>query len=128
MSKKRNNGSQKVCRPTFYMSEELLNRVAVQAKEEGITMSRFVVTILNFLLLSTIGQILQENSRSNQRTLVQELNRNLILLNEKLPIDEIHQLAAISERTSDQMVIYLVLLGLKAYKANPEIDGGLGVD
>jgi len=78
--------------------------------------------------LSSIGQILQENSRSNQRTLVQELNRNLILFNKKLPIDEIHQLAAISERTSDQMVIYLALLGLKAYKANPEIDNRLGVD
>jgi hypothetical protein len=122
MSKNPKTGSQKVCRPTFYMSEELLNRVAEQAKEEGITMSRFVVTILNFLLLSSVGQKLQENSRSNQRTLVQELKQNLILFNEKLPTDEIHQLAATSQRTSDQMAIYLVLLGLQVYKANPEID------
>lgn len=122
MSKKRNTGSQKVCRPTFYMSEELLNRTAAQAQEEGMTMSRFVVTILNFLLLSNIGQILQENSRSNQRTLIQELKHNLILFNEQLPTDEIYQLAAISQRTSDQMVIYLVLLGLRVYKANSEIE------
>lgn len=122
MSKERKTGTQKVCRPTFYMSEELLNKVAKQAKEEGMSMSRFVVEILNFLLLSCIGQKFQENIRSNQRTLVQELKHNLILFDKQLPTDEIHQLAAISQRTSDQMVIYLVLLGLRVYQAHSETD------
>ncbi|EKF04527.1 hypothetical protein IQ278_02170 [Tolypothrix sp. LEGE 11397] len=98
------------------MKEELLNKVADQAREEGNTMSRFVVELLNLLLLSPLGQELQESARRNRRTLIQELRNNLILFNEQISSDEIRQLAQESQRNSDQMLIYLVLLGLQIYK------------
>ncbi|BAY91349.1 MULTISPECIES: hypothetical protein [unclassified Tolypothrix] len=117
MSRKENKtGNKEARRPTFYMKEELLNKVADQAREEGNTMSRFVVELLNLLLLSPLGQELQESARRNRRTLIQELRNNLILFNEQISSDEIRQLAQESQRNSDQMLIYLVLLGLQIYK------------
>lgn len=103
-------------RPTFYMSDELLRAIEVQAQQERASRSGFVAGILSFLLLSLIGQQLQENARNHNRTLVQELEQSLALFQEQLPLDEINQLAAISQRSSTQMLTYLVLLGLQVYQ------------
>lgn len=103
-------------RPTFYMSDELLRAIEIQAQQERASRSGFVVSLLSFLLLSPIGQQLQENARNNNRILAQELEQSLALFQEQLPLDEINQLAAVSQRSSTQMLIYLVLLGLQVYQ------------
>jgi hypothetical protein len=98
------------------MSDELLRAIEIQAQQERASRSGFVVSLLSFLLLSPIGQQLQENARNNNRILAQELEQSLALFQEQLPLDEINQLAAVSQRSSTQMLIYLVLLGLQVYQ------------
>lgn len=103
-------------RPTFYMSDELLRAIEIQAQQEHASRSGFVAGLLSFLLLSLTGQQLLVNARNHNRTLAQELEQSLALFQEQLPLDEINQLAAISQRSSTQMLTYLVLLGLQVYQ------------
>ncbi len=103
-------------RPSFYMSDELLQAIANQAQQERASRSSFVASLLGFLLLSPVGQQLQENARRNNRTLVQELEQSLALFQQQLPLEQINQLAVSSKRSQTQMLSYLVLLGLRAYQ------------
>jgi len=109
-------------RPSFYMSEELLRAIQAQAQREHTSRSSFVTGMLNFLLLSQIGQQLQANALQNNRTLVQELEQSLVLFQEQLPLERINQLAASSQRSPAQMLTYLVLLGLQAYLTREELN------
>jgi UPF0716 family protein affecting phage T7 exclusion len=107
------------------MSDELLKAIHAQARKERASRSGFVTGLLGFLLLSPVGQQLQENASRNNRTLAQELGQTLALFQEKLPLKQISQLAAASQRSQTQMLIYLVLLGLQVYerdRLNPEAD------
>lgn len=105
-----------VSRPTFYMSDELLRAIEVQAKQEHASRSGFVAGLLNFLLLSPTGQQLQKNAWYGSRTLAQELEQYLTLIQEQLPLEKIDQLAAMSQRSLPQMLTYLVLQGLETYQ------------
>lgn len=103
-------------RPTFYISNELLRAIEAQAQQEHTSRSKLVSNVLFFLLLAPIGQQLQENARRNNRSLVQELEESLTLLREQLPLEQISQFAADSQRSPTQMLTYLVLLGLQVYQ------------
>lgn len=103
-------------RPTFYMAQELLQAIEAQARQEHASRSGFVSSVLGFLLLSPIGQQLRKSAQYNNRSLVQELEQALALFQEQLPLEEITQLAAASQRSPVQMLTYLVLRGLEAYK------------
>lgn len=109
-------------RPTFYMSDELLRAIQIQAQQERTSRSGFVAGLIGFLLLSSIGQQLQENALLNHRTLAQELEQSLALFQEQLPLEQINLLAVTSQRSSDQMLTYLVLLGLQVYQAESGLD------
>lgn len=103
-------------RPTFYISNELLRAIEAQAQQEHTSRSKLVSNVLFFLLLAPIGQQLQANARRNNRSLVQELEQSLALLQEQLPLEQISQFAADSQRSPTQMLTYLVLLGLQVYQ------------
>lgn len=62
-----------------------------------------------------IGQ-LQEKAAQNRRTLGQEVERNLILFREQIPLTEITDLAKATQRSPDEMLIRLILVGLEVYK------------
>ena len=67
--------------------------------------------------------------KKHRRPLVHELEANLILFNEHLPTERIAELAEASQRNPDQMLVRLVLLGLRVYeravaRMESEIDGG----
>jgi hypothetical protein len=108
------------------MSNELLRAIHIQAQQEHASRSGFVTGLLGFLLLSRIGQQLQENASRNNWTLAQELEQSLAIFQEQLPMEQINQLAITSQRSPTQMVTYLVLLGLQVYqernRLNPEAD------
>ncbi|MEA5464048.1 hypothetical protein [Leptothoe sp. PORK10 BA2] len=121
------------CRPTFYMSTELLAEISAQCEAEGSKKrSPFLVELLELVLTSPIGQQLRENAHKNRRGLVHELEANLLLFNEHIPTDRIEELAAASQRNPDQMLIRLVLLGLRVYERSiarmeAEIDTSSGL-
>lgn len=103
-------------RPTFYMSNELLKAIEAQAQQEHTSRSKLVSNILFLLLLTPIGRQLRENARCNRRSLAQELEQSLALLQEQLPLEQINQFAADSQRSPTQMLTYLVLVGLQTYR------------
>lgn len=105
------------CRPTFYMSTELLDAINEQCATEGSKKrSPFLAELLELLLTSPIGQELRGNAQKNHRDLVHELEANLLLFNEHIPTERIKELADASQRNPDQMMARLVLLGLRVYE------------
>lgn len=103
-------------RPTFYMNNQLLNAIEQAAQQEHASRSSFVASLMSFLLLSSLGQQLQENARRSNRTLAQELEQSLNLFQEQLPLGDINQMATASQRSLPQMLTYLVLIGLQSYQ------------
>lgn len=105
------------CRPTFYMSTELLAEIDAQcAQDGGKKRSPFVGELMELLLTSPIGEQLRRNAEKNRRSLAHELEANLVLFNKHVPTDEIAELAEASQRNPDQMLVRLVLLGLRCYR------------
>lgn len=109
------------CRPTFYMSTELLEAIETQCAAEGNKKrSPFLAEILELLLKSPTGQQLRENAQKHRRTLVNELEANRVLFNAHIPTDRIYKLADASQRHPDQMLVRLILLGLRVYERGLE--------
>lgn len=113
---KAENDLEGACRPTFYMSTELLNAIEQQSGAEDKKRSPFVAELLEFLLTSPTGEQLCDYAENHRRSLVNELEHQLILFNEQIPAQRIAELAAASQRNPDQMLIRLVLLGLRVYE------------
>jgi hypothetical protein len=111
-----------ISRPTFYMSQALLQAIEAQAQGEYASRSGFVSGLLGFLLLSPLGQRMRENAERNSRTLAQELEQSLGLLQEQLPMSQIQELATASQRSPVQMLTYLTLLGLQSYEAGQRLN------
>ena len=104
-------------RPTFYMSPELLAAINQQCiVESDKKRSPFVAEILSLLLMSPTGQKLKEHARKSHRSLLHELESNLVLFHEQIPTERIIELAEASQRNPDQMMVRLVLLGLRVYE------------
>ncbi|MBE9016797.1 hypothetical protein IQ272_11755 [Chroococcidiopsidales cyanobacterium LEGE 13417] len=104
------------------MPEELLKTIETQSQREHSSRSGFVTNLLFFLLLSPIGKQLQKNASLNHRTIAQELEQSLVLFQQQLPLHQINQLAAATQRSQAQMMTYLVLLGLQAYQAKERLN------
>ena len=130
-TKKKKNGDKEVRRFTLYMREKLFSQVVAQANEEGTTNSRLVVELLNLLLMSPLGKKLHKSAKENRLSLSQELENNLVLFNEQLTTEEteeISRLAEASKRNPNQMLIYLVLLGLQVYRIRSGIEQEQGLE
>ena len=104
------------CRPTFYMSTELLAAIDAQCEQDGKKRSPFLAELMELLLTGPIGATLRATAQQNRRSLAHELEANLVLFSEHVPADEIAELAAASQRNEDQMLVRLVLLGLRVYR------------
>ena len=105
------------CRPTFYMNKELLEAIEAQCATEGNKKrSPFLAEILGLLLQSSTGERLRENAQKHRRALVNEIEANLLLFNEHIPTERICKLADASQRHPDQMLVRLILLGLRVYE------------
>lgn len=108
--------SEGACRPTFYMSTDLLAAIEAQSTVEDKKRSPFVAEVLEFLLTSPAGEQLRENAQKHRRSLVHELESSLVLFNEHIPTARIVELAEASQRHPDQMLVRLILLGLRVYE------------
>ncbi|MBE9138030.1 hypothetical protein IQ254_12660 [Nodosilinea sp. LEGE 07088] len=112
------------------MTTELLEAIEAQCAAEGNRKrSPFLAEILELLLTSDMGQSLRESAQKHRRPLAHELEANLVLFNEHLPTERIVELAEASQRNPDQMLVRLVLLGLRVYeramaRMEAEIEGG----
>lgn len=115
-SKAEDDSSEGACRPTFYMSTELLSAIEQQCEAEEKKRSPFVAEVLEFLLTSPTGEQLREYAEKHRHSLIHELEHQLILFNNQIPTERIAELAAASQRNPDQMLVRLVLLGLRVYE------------
>lgn len=113
---KRGEPSDGGCRPTFYMSTELLAAIDEQCAQDGKKRSPFLAELMEQLLTSPEGKQLRANAEQNRRSLAHELEANLVLFNEHVPTAEIEELAEASQRNPDQMLVRLLLLGLRVYR------------
>jgi hypothetical protein len=110
------DSSEGASRPTFYMNTEIVEAIEAQAEIEGVKRSPFVAELLEFLLLSPTGTQLRESAQKRRRRLMHELELNLMLFNERIPTQKIIELAETSQRDPDQMLVYIVLMGLRVYE------------
>jgi hypothetical protein len=128
--KSQSDASESGCRPTFYMTTELLEAIEAQCAAEGNRKrSPFLAEIMELLLTSNMGKDLREGAQKHRRPLLHELEANLVLFNEHVPTERIVELAEASQRNPDQMLVRLVLLGLRVYEGamtrmEAEIEGG----
>ena len=113
---KRGEPSDGGCRPTFYMSTELLAAIDEQCAQDGKKRSPFLAELMELVLTSPTGKQLQANAEQNRRSLAHELEANLVLFNEHVSTAEIEELAKASQRNTDQLLVRLVLLGLRVYR------------
>ena len=104
------------CRPTFYMSTELLATIDEQCEQDGKKRSPFLAEFMELLLTDPVGEQLRANAKKNRRGLANELEANLVLFNEHIPTAGIAELAEASQRNPDQMLVRLILLGLRVYR------------
>ena len=115
------------------MTAELLAAIEAQCEVEGNKKrSPFLAEFLELLLTSDLGQQLRESAQKHHRPLAHELEANLILFNEHIPTERIAELASASQRHPDQMLVRLVLLGLRVYeravaRMEAEIDDSQGI-
>lgn len=109
-------------RMSVYMNDELMQLLTRQVKQDTTNKNTFVTRLLHLLLISPIGRNLQIAAQRNGRTLLEELRSFLALLDKYVPMDEVNQLAEESHRTPEQMMTYLLLVGLKVYKKKKQKD------
>ena len=79
-------------------------------------MPRLINDLLNLLLITPAGIQMRWRALQNQRTLAEEVEKQVIYSQKDFPIERICQLAKDSQRTPVQMLDYLTLLGLKVYE------------
>ena len=90
--------------------------VADIAGKLGKSPEQMIAELVGAIANPPLGEKLLESAIYNKRTLAQEVEKNLILFKERIPYEEILQLAEASQRTPDDMVTRLALLGLETYK------------
>ncbi len=110
------------------MTEELLSAIEARTTPERNSRSGVVSDLLQVLLLSPAGKVLQERADSNRRTLAQELEAllaqeleaYLTIPESQLEMEELNRLAESTNRTSAAMLAYLAKVGMRTYKRRIE--------
>jgi hypothetical protein len=101
------------------MTTNLLESIDARCAAEDKERSLFVAEILELVLMSQTGTGLCKSAAQHERSLVNELEENLPLFNSRIPndtIDSIKDLAEASRRSLDEMLIHVILMGLKVYE------------
>jgi len=102
---------------TIRIEDEAIVQILDQISEtEEFTRKEFVQKLLKLLLVSKEGQQLKQFADHRNRTVLAELTSWMNLLQSNLPWDEIRELACQSQRYPEQMIVFLILEGLRAYK------------
>ncbi len=112
-------GQEDTSRPSFYMTNSLLEELDAQAAAENTNRSALVTEIITLALTSDLGKELRKSAKTNQRNLGQEIRYVLA----KLPLEEIMKLADEEKReTAIELLVELISLGLEKYKQGSSQD------
>jgi len=103
-------------RPSFYAEDELLRQIEQQAKLDKENKSSWLEKVISLLLESSNGKKLREAAAKDELSMIVELSLLLAAFFERLPMEEIEELAAETQRDRYQMVVFLARLGLQTYK------------
>lgn len=106
-------------RESFYCRPALNSSIGEQAEAEQESKSSIIMSgILEVVLISDVGQCLPRNARKKAIPLRQELEQVLNSFLVKVPSEKIEQCASSSQRTTEQMITFLILIGLDEYEKN----------
>ena len=100
----------------FFKEEIPIKALADLAKRSGKTPEQVLAELINVVVNPSFSEKLEASAIYNGRTLAQEVEKNLILFKERIPYEEIVQLAEATQRTPDDMIARLALIGLETYK------------
>jgi len=106
-------------RITVPLPEAVLNQLDEQVRRDATNKAAFCSNLIELILTSEGGKILQEASARKDTPLLATLSDYLSLM-ANVPTEEIEQLGLNSQRHLDQMLVYLLLVGLKVYKKRLE--------
>lgn len=98
------------------LSETVERELERVAKSQFQTPDQIIAELISTVLASRVSDKLVTLAQKNRRTLTQELERNLVLFKEQINFEEITQLAEATQRTPDEMITRLALIGLEVYK------------
>jgi hypothetical protein len=98
------------------LKEMPTNLVADIANRLGKPSGQIIAELISVIANPPLGEKLIQSAIYNKRTLAQEVEKNLTLFKDRIPYEEILKLAEASQRTPDDMVTRLALLGLETYK------------
>ena len=105
-------------RPTFYLPPKLDDELAEEARASKTSKSGIVSELLYLLFMTPQGRRLRHSAKRNNATLAEEVEKYLVPFQEDFPTERISELAKLSYRTPTQMLVYLVLIGLRVYEKN----------
>lgn len=100
----------------FFKEEIPIKALADLAKRSGKTPEQVLVELINVVVNPPLSEKLEASAIYNGRTLAQEVEKNLILFKERVPYEEIVKLAEATQRTPDDMIARLAIIGLETYK------------
>lgn len=98
------------------LSETVERELERVAKSQFQTPDQLIAELISTVLASRVSDKLVALAARNHRTLTQELERNLVLFKEQVDFEQITQLAEATQRTPDEMITRLALIGLEVYK------------
>jgi Arc/MetJ-type ribon-helix-helix transcriptional regulator len=106
-------------RITVPLPEAVLNQLDEQVRRDATNKAAFCSNLIELILTSEGGKILREAAARKDTPLLAILSDYLSLM-ANVPTEEIEQLGLDSQRHLDQMLVYLLLVGLKVYKKRLE--------
>jgi|GEM_PF-6581323 len=104
-------------RTSLYIEPSMSTELEMQVRQDKHNTNSWINNLLQVLLTSEGGRNLRSFAREEDRTFLELLRDLTNLLDKKVPLNRISKLADKSQRNIIQMMIYLMLLGLKQYES-----------
>lgn len=104
-------------RISLYLETPIATELNQQVESDGPNVNSWANNLFHIIFLSPGGQKMREFASEAEKPYLELLRDLVSLLDKRVPIDRIAKLATSSQRNIIQMMIYLMILGLKSYES-----------